>query len=124
MTFQRDIDKVLANLRKQVGELEAEAAPAILEEVETEIMAEAMKQVPRDTGTLANSRFVDLEKGPEGPRVRFGFRERYAVFVHEIGPERARHKPPTKWKYLEDPIKAWAGKAVRNLTARLKGALR
>lgn len=32
----------------------------------------------------------------------------YAVYVHEIPPGRARHDAPTRWKYLEFPVKLYA----------------
>ena len=41
----------------------------------------------------------------------------YAVFVHELPPGRAKHDPPTRWKYLEFPVKAYAkGMADRMAT--------
>lgn len=32
----------------------------------------------------------------------------YAVYVHELPPSRARHDYPTRWKYLENPVRVYS----------------
>jgi len=29
----------------------------------------------------------------------------YAIFVHEIGPDKPHHKPPGQWKFLETAMR-------------------
>lgn len=43
----------------------------------------------------------------------------YALYVHEIPPSRARHDPPTAWKYLENPVKITAEGMGNRLVARV-----
>lgn len=32
----------------------------------------------------------------------------YAIYVHELPPSRARHDYPTRWKYLENPVRVYS----------------
>jgi hypothetical protein len=69
------------------------------------IMTESQRQVPVDTGRLKNSKFVIHGISKDGVVSTLGYRADYAVFVHEMPPDRVRHVNG-KWKFLEDPLKA------------------
>ena len=43
----------------------------------------------------------------------------YAVFVHELPPSRAKHDPPTRWKYLENPVKLYSKGMAKRMTIRV-----
>jgi len=104
------------------------AGAALFEEAE-KIMAESKRIVPVDTGALRSSGFVDLPRvGNKGPSVRFGYGSEYSVFVHEIPPppqksrggRSARHRPPTQWKFLEQPFKMAQRGMLKRLARRIK----
>ena len=43
----------------------------------------------------------------------------YAAYVHEIPPSRARHDPPTRWKYLENPVRLVAQGMEKRMAVRV-----
>lgn len=43
----------------------------------------------------------------------------YAIYVHELPPARAKHDPPTRWKYLERPVKVTAEGMGKRMTIRV-----
>lgn len=43
----------------------------------------------------------------------------YAAYVHEIPPSRARHDPPTRWKYLENPVSLVAEGMAERMAVRV-----
>lgn len=69
--------------------------------------------------TILNSiAIVDITYGGPGAP--------YALFVHEIPPSKggrwgsgAKHDSPTRWKYLENPVKLHARDMGRRLTVRV-----
>lgn len=76
-----------------------------------ELYRDSQKQVPRDTNALASSgRYIYHSQS--GPRrstgIKYGYPGEgdnildYAAAVHEI--LKASHAPPTKAKYVEDPL--------------------
>lgn len=69
------------------------------------IMTESQRQVPVDTGRLKNSKFMVHTITKDGVVSTFGYRADYAVYVHEMPPDRMTHING-KWKFLEDPLKA------------------
>jgi hypothetical protein len=82
--------------------------------IDVRIGVETAAEVPiGETGNLAGSWTGALGPEFEGTKIifRFGYGTNYAVYVHEIpeppdksiGGRSARHRPPTKWKFLEDP---------------------
>jgi hypothetical protein len=85
-----------------------------------QIMGKSKRIVPVRFGTLKSSGHVQLPV-IAGKKVTVtlgygGAAAPYAVFVHE---RPARHKPPTQWKYLEQPfneaIPGMAGRIARRL---------
>jgi len=63
---------------------------------------------PRVSGTRA---YCEINYG--GPATP------YAIFVHELPPSRARHDPPTRWKYLENPVRLYAQDMGARMTVRV-----
>lgn len=43
----------------------------------------------------------------------------YAMYVHEIPPARAKHDYPTRWKYLENPVRLYAKGMAERMTTRV-----
>ena len=98
------------------------AARALREEAdEAFLLSQAF--VPVRTGTLLTSGevhgpFVKGSKvyaditygGPAAP---------YAIFVHELPPSRATHDYPTRWKYLENPVRVYAQGMGERMTTRV-----
>ena len=96
----------------------ARSTYAATEEACEEIMEESLRQVPRDTGTLANSAFYDIRKAKDyGYEATLGYGGSainpktgvpvmdYAVIVHE---DLEAYHPIGKAKFLEDPIRDYA----------------
>jgi hypothetical protein len=87
------------------------AAKALYEEA-TEAFSLSQMVVPVEYGALMSSgRVLPVQvKGNVASCmiVYGGSSAPYAMYVHEIPPSRARHDPPTRWKYLEFPVKLYA----------------
>lgn len=101
----RGLKEVLTTFRTMPPNVR-KAYIAAVQEQGGKIMTESLKQCPIDVGNLRNSHFTDVQVQADGVRVILGYRSEYAVPVHEVPPSEASHNPPTKWKYLEDPLKA------------------
>jgi hypothetical protein len=98
------------------------AARALREEAD-EAFALSQAVVPIKTGALRTSgevlgpqvrgtrAFVEINYGgPAAP---------YAIYVHELPPSRARHDYPTRWKYLENPVRLYAREMGPRMTQRV-----
>lgn len=98
------------------------AATALLEEAEEAFLI-SQSVVPIRTGALLTSgevhgpkvrgsrAFVEITYG--GPAVP------YAVYVHELPPSRAKHDYPTRWKFLENPVRLYAQGMGDRMTTRV-----
>ncbi len=96
----------------------ARSTYAATEEACEDIMEESLRQVPRDTETLANSAFYDIRKAKDygyeavlgyggsaiNPKTGIPVMD-YAVVVHE---DLEAVHPIGKAKFLEDPIRDYA----------------
>jgi hypothetical protein len=82
-------------------------------------MNESRKECPHRTGHLRRSGYVDRWKQDANKAITVarGYNATYAEYVHEN--LRARHAPPTKAKYLEDPIRRAAPKLPALIAAEL-----
>ena len=67
-----------------------------------------MVHPPETHGTIA---VVNITYGGPGSG--------YALFVHEIPPGGARHDAPTRWKYLENPVRLYAREMAARMTTRV-----
>lgn len=111
-----------------------------MESIVDAIMAEANDQVPKETGVLARSAFISGKDSTQGFNLTFGFgfgdevnpithrlASDYAVPVHEImegvggrSGTGAHHEPPTKAKFLEDPVLEFAPMVQKMLSVHMK----
>lgn len=104
------------------------------EEACEDIMEESLRQVPRDTETLANSAYYDIKKAKDygfeadlgyggtavNPKTGQSVTE-YAAIVHE---DLEAHHPIGKAKFLEDPIREYAAeKFPRTVIKHVKPVL-
>jgi hypothetical protein len=117
----RGEEQMIANLRRLAREEPHKVGRALYEEGE-DIMREAKLITPVDTGTLRGSghvRLPEIKLGSVSVELGFGGAAApYAIYVHEN--LTARHNPPTRAKYLEEPLKA----AQRGMAARLARKLK
>lgn len=95
------------------------------------IMEESSSQVPRQTGSLANSTYVNNESDSKTVKFEFGYgggneqinpisgqsTDEYAVEVHE---NLAAIHPNGKAKFLEDPCREAEGKFASELAKALR----
>ena len=125
-------ETLMADLDRLIREY-PQVACCVLEDVlEMDIGPETQEQVPRATGDLARTWTVEDAVAEAGRiYIDFGYGMVYGVYVHEIPPpgegrmnpkqllkgkskgapkskitgtRTAMHRPPQKWKYLEDPV--------------------
>ena len=94
--------------------------------VAQKIMEESLKEVPRDTGALAEAAYVEQDSKGE---VSFGYAgnrlnpktgqsvDEYMVAVHE---RLDVHHPVGKAKFLEDPINRNKDQAVKTIGQRFR----
>lgn len=127
------IVKVIDSLRVPVQDMKRVAARyqgivirVMINVIDVRIAQEADIEVPKgETLNLAGSwtGAIGPEISPGKISFTFGFGTDYAVFVHEIPapPDKspkgrsARHKFPTKWKFLEDPQNRHQGEVARDI---------
>ena len=101
------------------------------EEACEDIMEESLRQVPRDTETLANSAFYDVRKAKDyGFEATLGYGGTainpktgvpvmgYAVAVHE---NLEAFHPIGKAKFLEDPVRDYALKKFPRIVIKYVG---
>lgn len=98
------------------------AAVALIEEAhEAFLLSQAV--VPVRTGALRSSGAVTgpLVVGSRAlAKIEYGGpAAAYAIFVHELPPSRAKHDYPTRWKYLENPVRLYAEGMGERMTKRV-----
>ena len=81
------------------------------------VFAASQKEVPVDKGPLKASGFWKVEGQGFGAVATIGYTEYYAVFVHEDLSK--YHAPPTKAKFLTDPIRRLRGSMTALLQRQL-----
>lgn len=107
----------MAGLFSEEGDMLIERLKMGMNALAFEIMNDSLDQCPIDTGTLRRSSGIELaeQTGPHEVSVTMGYgygddvnpetrrpAAEYAVPVHER--VEALHAPPTKAKFLEDPV--------------------
>lgn len=88
---------------------------ALWDEART-IMNESKKQCPVDTGALRTSGAVTMSKPGKDIEAKLTYSTDYAFWVHEN--LFARHKYPTKAKFLTDPVMARMPHLKENIIER------
>jgi hypothetical protein len=98
-----DLSEIAGDMETLRTNLLLMAGNAMVEVIEETIMTESVLECPHDTGTLRRSATVEDPKvNSRGLSVAFGYGTDYAAAVHEVTGN--YHKPPTKAKFLEDPV--------------------
>jgi len=116
----RSFDRLIRGMTRFTKDVTDSFEDAMLAEVAEEIFPETQRQVPKDTETLADSGTVTSQRRKNGVHAAIVYDNPYALAVHEIPPQRAHHDAPTKWKYLEDPLK----EAGKGMISRVRSRMR
>src|SRR5260370_28876517 len=114
----RGIDELQQKLEDLAGDdLDNEKGEVVYEELE-EIKEATQEIVNVNTGRLHDSAFVDVRR--ERGRIvgNVGYDTEYALFVHE-NPD-AYHKPPTRWKFLEEAFAMAQAGMLQRISARIR----
>ncbi|MGD9727682.1 MAG: hypothetical protein AB7L09_21635 [Nitrospira sp.] len=115
----RQLRTQLDRLEKVIGAFAAHMhneVPQVLEAALRPTFEKSQERVPKRTGALKRSGYLEVRKTPRGTEIEMGYarggRPNYALLVHELP---RYHKPPTTWKFLENPIKEDIGRIERDL---------
>lgn len=77
--------------------------------------------VPKDTGELASSAYLEITPYRSGSRVEMGYGRNgeapHAIYVHEVP---FNHEEPTSWKFLERAINEDWANIVQRITSNMK----
>lgn len=102
--FRESLGGLLADLNAFFGEVK-NITPDIIVEALEPTLGKSLEQVPRKTGALADSAYLEARKTARGAEVEMGYgrggHPDYAVYVHEMP---FKHEAPTKNKFLQDPL--------------------
>jgi hypothetical protein len=110
-------EELLNSIQRFANEYPQVAAQALYDELRL-VMNESQRQVPVDTGILRASGSVDVPMSEGGIITSsLGYSTNYAVYVHEN--LEAFHKPPTKAKFLEDPLYQAIDGMLERIASRL-----
>lgn len=99
-----------------------EAAMAALRDGAEAILTESQKEVPHDTGALSRSGTVIAGNVLGKLEAYIVYNTPYARYQHET--PGLHHEPGRKWKYLEDPFKKLAPKALKYVRLAVRAALK
>ena len=108
----------LVSYEKQLQKQMADAYDAALFQIATDIMTVSQEQCPIELGNLRRSGYVSP---PRNHAVKLGYGMNYALAVHER--HEAWHQPPTKWRYLKDPIDAAKSTWQKDFAEKLQSNL-
>ncbi len=87
-----------------------------------EVFAESQVEVPVDTSTLKNTGHVsEPDISPGSIEIAIGYGTDYATLVHEN--LMMKHTPPTKAKFLEDPMNDALDKLTYRAAGRMEAAM-
>lgn len=81
-------------------------------------MNESVKICPIDTGRLRASRKVAISKDSKNVNLELSYNTEYALKVHED--LEAYHRPPTRAKFLEIPVREALPELKENLEKRIE----
>ena len=120
--LQESLRGVIDNFRTFTAGLEA-VMPEILLETLEPTFAKSQIRVPRLTGELADSGYLEARQGSRSAEVEIGYgrggKPDYAIFVHEIP---AHHEEPTSDKFLQGPIEEDLPDIPNILAAKIREA--
>lgn len=100
-----------------------DVTPELMVEVLQPIFDESQVLVPKDTGALKDSGYLEIVSNSRGDqRVEMGYGKNgspdYAVYVHEM--VQIPHRPPTQAKFLEKPLNEGLLGIIDTLAAKYK----
>lgn len=114
--IRKQMKAITDNYEKFVNELGDIGAEILLEALEPTFDL-SQKYVPRDTGTLAESGFLEKDPNSKFPRVVLGYGKggapHYAILVHEV--LHFKHAAPTKAKFLLSALEEDAGNIQKRI---------
>ena len=106
-----------AALRALTKEFPEQTAAALYIEGQS-VLAKSQRLVPVEFGRLRATGIVAPPENRKGkPFVTVGYGTEYAIYVHE---KKAKHKPPTQWKYLTTALDDVAKGYIERLAKRIK----
>lgn len=100
--IRKGMNEVIEQYRKWIAHMDS-VQPEILEQAFERVLFDSLIMVPRDTGNLADSAYLEVGKAGTRTNLEIGYdkgsRLGYAAVVHEN--LEWQHEPPTRAKYLE-----------------------
>ena len=129
-----NFDGFEASLRTAIDRVDRGTKKATINACE-EILEESLKQVPRDTETLAKSGYIEIKGAYKNFTGEVGYggngdpinpktgepASSYALIVHE---DLTAEHPVGKAKFLEDPVREYANKFKRNVVSVINEELK
>jgi hypothetical protein len=119
--YVKGLDGLMDAYRQAGQDAPVFAHRALFEEAQ-EAFNLTQERVPVRLGDLRSSGDVSSElRGTRATAlIRYGGGAvDYAVFVHEIPPSRAKHAPPTAWKFVENPVKLYSKGMAERMRVRV-----
>ena len=116
-------DALAGDLQRLIGEYPRETAQGMVQELES-VMAESQLECPVDKGILvATGAVEDPVITPGSITCGLGYGTNYGIHVHERLD--VFHMPPTKAKFLEDPLmrRLTYGYMFQQITGRVNAIL-
>ncbi len=111
-------EPLLRTLENMMLDFKNELAEGVWLELSS-VMNKSKKECPVDTGRLRASGYVfDPMISFDEIICQLGYATEYAIYVHEN--LEARHDPPTKAKFLEDPLVQAMPTMIPNMVARAR----
>ena len=83
MKHKAVIERIKRQLREEIEEIKKDAATAAYV-IANEVLNTAVMDTPKDTGTLVNGYYVNVEENADGAHATVGNTARYAFWVHEM----------------------------------------
>lgn len=80
-----------------------------------ETLGESAEECPVKTGTLRDSRSLDIDDRPDTLKAKLGYGANYAFWVHE---RTELHHAVGKSKFLEDPVNRRKEVLIKNIIER------
>jgi len=122
MSATADVSRFLQSL-PGITERRVNAAREGVDQFGEAVLTRAKELCPVDTGALRRSGTArPAEVHGTVVTKSLGFDTNYAAAVHECGPDKPHHKPPTQWKFLETAMKELDPKFLPYMRDAINGA--
>jgi hypothetical protein len=110
------LDKVLSQFDEMISQMPADVDDAAMDWA-LNVKGESQIECPVNTGLLRGSAYVERD----GDDIVLGYSMGYAVYVHEN--LEAHHAPPTKAKFLIDPVMRELDALQEQIAERLRSTM-